>query len=467
LGRGAVYSARPPAKEILMVLLKAARVRLCGSEATMNTRSFFRRHCCFSIPRPAAVTLVALIALAWSSLAFCGEIHDAAMNGDLVKVQALLKGNPDLVSSKDDDGMTPLIWASFMDHKDVAELLLANKADVNAKNRLGATALLYAADKGYADVTELLLAHKADVNLKVPDGSTPLHMAADKGHTEVAKLLLASGANVNAKDNSGATPLHDAINNGQTAMVLFLIANGADVNASKGTGDFGDYPLEIALWPNPDYRPGRDIIKALIAKGGRSPWLSQIKGFDPYTFDGLLVDRNENGEVMVGSIPLFLGTGMAERPWKLPSQDTRSHSGTNFFRWADPKKDNGPIGTILIGDAEGHKTLLEVAPPVYIGNEGIVYSAHISNVQSGGPFIDIVVSGSEGTTKVKAVRGNGTVIGLTQSGSSFRATLGAVTDYEPISVTAYGVGDAKQSTVEFDCIYRSAAGGAVIYQVHP
>ncbi len=87
-----------------------------------------------------AVTLVALV---WSSLAFCGEIHDAAQNGDLAKVKALLKANPDLVSSKDTNGMTPLHCAAVKGHKDVAELLLANKAEVNARDnvRLDAFAL--------------------------------------------------------------------------------------------------------------------------------------------------------------------------------------------------------------------------------------------------------------------------------------------------------------------------------------
>ena len=71
----------------------------------MNMHSFFSRLCHSPIPRRAAVMLVAL---AWSSLAFCGEIHDAAKDGDLEKVKALLKDNPDLVFSKDNDGATPL-----------------------------------------------------------------------------------------------------------------------------------------------------------------------------------------------------------------------------------------------------------------------------------------------------------------------------------------------------------------------
>jgi ankyrin repeat protein len=74
-----------------------------------------------------------LVMLAWSSLAFCGEIHVAAQKGKLGKVKALLTGNPDLISSKDRDDMTPLHWAVQEGHKDVTKLLLANGADVNAK----------------------------------------------------------------------------------------------------------------------------------------------------------------------------------------------------------------------------------------------------------------------------------------------------------------------------------------------
>ena len=57
-----------------------------------NTHLFFSRFCHRSIPSFAAVMLVAL---AWSSLAFCGEIHDAARAGNVGKVSALLNDNPE------------------------------------------------------------------------------------------------------------------------------------------------------------------------------------------------------------------------------------------------------------------------------------------------------------------------------------------------------------------------------------
>ena len=111
--------------------------------------SFFSRLFRSTNIRRAVVILGAMF---WISLAFCGEIHDAAKDGDLEKVKALLKTNPDLVTSKDTDDRTPLHFAAHEDHKAVAELLLENKANVNAKDDKGDTPLHWAADKGYKDL---------------------------------------------------------------------------------------------------------------------------------------------------------------------------------------------------------------------------------------------------------------------------------------------------------------------------
>jgi len=111
-----------------------------------------------------------------------GEIHEAAGAGDLAKVKALLKDNPNLVFSKDNNDETPLHWAASRGHKDVAELLLANKAGVDARDNHGQTPLHAAAIGGHKDLAELLLASKAEVNGKDNAGDTPLHLAAFYGH---------------------------------------------------------------------------------------------------------------------------------------------------------------------------------------------------------------------------------------------------------------------------------------------
>ena len=54
------------------------------------------------------VLLVLAFMLMWSNVAVCGEIHKAIKDNDNAKVRELIKNNPDLVFSKDEDGFTPL-----------------------------------------------------------------------------------------------------------------------------------------------------------------------------------------------------------------------------------------------------------------------------------------------------------------------------------------------------------------------
>lgn len=80
----------------------------------MNINTFLSRVFHSNILRLAAVLL---IMLAWSVPVFCGEIHDAAVRGDLPKVKTLLKDHPELVSSKDNNGVTPMHRAAEFNQK--------------------------------------------------------------------------------------------------------------------------------------------------------------------------------------------------------------------------------------------------------------------------------------------------------------------------------------------------------------
>jgi hypothetical protein len=175
-------------------LIKYARFNTETKEITAHMKTF--HGCLFHLAasRRIAATLLLSAALAWSALGFCGPIHDAARDGDVKKVELLLKGHPDLVSSKDEQyGQTPLHIAAFNDRLDVAKLLLADKADVNAKAKNGSTPLHLAAAKGNKDMVELLVASKADVNALDNEGWSPAHSAITWGHQDVADLLSQSG----------------------------------------------------------------------------------------------------------------------------------------------------------------------------------------------------------------------------------------------------------------------------------
>jgi hypothetical protein len=161
----------------------------------MNTFNFRPSHRLqLSVSRPIAAALFFVAALAFGLQGFCGPIHEAARNGDIKTVEAMLKDHPDLVSSKEEKyGQTPLHIAAFNDHVDVAKLLLAHKADVNAKANNGATPLHLAAAKGFKDMVELLLANKADINAADNDGWSPLHSAVVWGHKDIEDLLRQQG----------------------------------------------------------------------------------------------------------------------------------------------------------------------------------------------------------------------------------------------------------------------------------
>lgn len=135
----------------------------------------------------------------------------ATAKGDLETVQRMIKNSPDVVNSRDRDGLTLLHWAAYKGRRNVADLLLANGADLDARGNSVETPLHLAASEGHADVAELLLARRANVNAKGKGDTTPLHLAAFYGHNAVAELLLANNAEVNAENDQGATPLRAAV----------------------------------------------------------------------------------------------------------------------------------------------------------------------------------------------------------------------------------------------------------------
>ena len=234
-------------------------------------------------------------------------LHMAAEGGHVEAIEALIKAGA-VVHAKDLWYRTPLDLARARRHAaavavlkaagrcvypdtlhraaldgdiEAIETLLATGVDPNARGDRGMSPLHFAARRGYLGVIETLLAAGADPNARGDGGKTPLHEAARGRRVEALKALLAAGANVNARDDNDSSPLFLAIFNGSVEAVKALIQAGADLNSQD---HWGRTPLHMAAWHN-----YVGIIKVLLAAGadvnvrdseGRTPLdIARVQGY--------------------------------------------------------------------------------------------------------------------------------------------------------------------------------------------
>jgi ankyrin repeat protein len=152
------------------------------------------------------------------------NVFEAAAVGDAERVRILVGEDADLARSWSADGFTPLHFACFFGHPDIAEFLLDRGAEVDAvaRNDLGVTPLQSAAAGGHTRAAELLLHAGADVHPAHPLGFTPLHSAAANGDSATAELLLDHGADPARAKHDGKTPVDLAAENGHEEIVALL-----------------------------------------------------------------------------------------------------------------------------------------------------------------------------------------------------------------------------------------------------
>lgn len=266
---------------------------------------------------PAAVLVWFFFCLPASA----GEIHQAAEQGDLARVQALVAANPACIQERDREQKTALHHAAAGGHLEVVAFLLQAGAEVNARSTSGITPLYLAHGLGKKEVAELLRKHGGVMDVQRPATPPPprrppvavtnaiprepslpppaprwpaiivavrsndwaalqailatnatavdatdtnqwtaLHHAAEMGQLQAAQALLAAGAQINAQGNGGVAPLHIAVQRNDLPMASLLISNKADVNLRSA---IGATPLMLAA------AAGKmpDMVKLLLSSG--------------------------------------------------------------------------------------------------------------------------------------------------------------------------------------------------------
>jgi ankyrin repeat protein len=335
-------------------------------------------------------------------------IVDAAMNGDLKSVRALLRQTVD-VNATHPDGMSALHWAVHRDDLEMADLLLAAGADFRAANRTGAkplylaaingnaamiarlldagedanailttedeTVLMLASHTGNAAAVEVLLEHGADVNAQQLRGQTAVMWAAAEGHADVIELLIEHGADLSLSSMAstkperrpagGMTALLFAARQGKIDAARALIDGGADVNQ---TGADHTSPLLIAV-VNGHYE-----LASLLLEHGANPSIADDSGRTPlYAAIDLRNVQWSQGpapelpqEQHMAMIEQLLDAG-ADVSAKITGKV--KHRGSFDMRWTDLKGGTPFLRAAWNGDIEVMRLLLERGADPHVATE--------------------------------------------------------------------------------------------------
>src|SRR5690606_14049453 len=92
---------------------------------------------------------------------YCGAMVEKLFNAirqeETLKVEAILKEFPALVSKNDARGSTPLLLATYYGFYDISKIILKYPQNIDAQDASGNTALMGVCFKGFDKIAKLLL----------------------------------------------------------------------------------------------------------------------------------------------------------------------------------------------------------------------------------------------------------------------------------------------------------------------
>ncbi|XP_078667644.1 LOW QUALITY PROTEIN: ankyrin repeat and SAM domain-containing protein 3-like [Branchiostoma floridae x Branchiostoma belcheri] len=217
------------------------------------------------------------------------DLHTASSIGQYDTVRAIVQSGKQDLDKKNHGSWTPLMYACYIGHDNIVNLLLDAGVDVNLKSAKGQTPLILAASCGNESVAYFLLQQGADLTGKDRRGWSALFHATNAGHQNMVKFLLEEGADTESREPTlGLTPLCLAAGEGHEIIVQTLLDHGANVNAQSYNGDT---PRMLALINGHSKIVG--LIDTFTAQPGTSLRAAPGLGGDNGNNDGDLSSSDE------------------------------------------------------------------------------------------------------------------------------------------------------------------------------
>ncbi|CAK7897722.1 probable 26S proteasome regulatory subunit p28 [[Candida] anglica] len=193
-------------------------------------------------------------------------IQEAARDGKILTVEALLTENPKLIFSKDQDERTALHWACSSGHLNIVLSILKPRGkEIEIDDMLdssGWSPVHIAASAGYEEIFDTLMSNnpQPDIDLPTNQGTAVIHLACSKKHYDIVKKSIETyKCKTRAKDKMGYTPLHRAASVGDFRIVELLLKSGVNVNATDKEDWTALMHAEAEGWT--------DVVELLKANG--------------------------------------------------------------------------------------------------------------------------------------------------------------------------------------------------------
>jgi len=212
------------------------------------------------------------------------DLHTAASIGDVEGVKQWISRGSDL-NALNRGGWTPLMYAAYLGHEEVCQLLLLfDRLSIDARSlERRQTALMLAASCGNENLVGLLLKYGASLDAVDNRYRSALHYATDCNHAQIVRQLLIAGANPNLPlppDVQGQdrylTPFQSACNDGLDVMVHYFLQCGAAENQNVA-----------------------ESARALASKNGYTKIVSMIENFRQSGGTGLKLDDKQRSRAVL------------------------------------------------------------------------------------------------------------------------------------------------------------------------